>query len=69
MVLVGAYQRTEFATMAETNQDQQSDGKQRVFSEEAKQRQVSHWDMDYLPTEEIEKRMAESDSEDVEASS
>ena len=26
----------------------------RVFTEEAKQRQVSHWDLDYLPREEVD---------------
>lgn len=33
--------------------------KQRVFSEEVKQQQVSHWDWDYLPREELERLAAE----------
>lgn len=37
--------------------DAEPERKQRVFTEEAKQLQVSHWDWDYLPTEEIERQM------------
>lgn len=37
------------------------DDKGRIISEEAKQRQVSHWDMDYLPKEELERRMKEGE--------
>lgn len=50
--------------MGKPKEDEPTD-KQRVITEEAKQRQVSHWDLDYLPTEEIEKRMAESGNEDA----
>lgn len=31
----------------------------RVFAEEAKQRQVTHWDWDYLPREELDRRLTE----------
>ncbi|MEQ8849394.1 hypothetical protein [Botrimarina sp.] len=43
--------------------DARSDDKQHVFTEEAKQRQVSHWDMDYLPREEIDKAMEEKEEQ------
>ncbi len=32
--------------------------KARVFTEEVKQRQVSHWDWDYLPREELDRQQA-----------
>lgn len=37
--------------------------KARVFTEEAKQRQVTHWDWDYLPREELDRRLAEEADE------
>lgn len=33
--------------------------KTRVFTEEAKQRHVTHWDWDYLPREELDRRLME----------
>lgn len=38
--------------------------KARVFTEEAKQQQVSHWDMDYLPSDEVAKAMEEQAGSD-----
>lgn len=39
----------------------------KVYQEEAKQRQVSHWDMDYLPQREIDKVASPSTPEATDA--
>lgn len=39
----------------------------KVYQEEAKTRQTSHWDWDYMSTEEIEALMAEQRDRDREA--
>lgn len=41
------------------------DNEGRIITEEAKQQQVSHWDMDYLPREEIDRAMEEGDEHDT----
>lgn len=35
--------------------------KARVFTEEVKQRQVSHWDWDYLSSDDLERLLNEQD--------
>lgn len=42
-----------------TPDESKDDDRKRIYTEEAKQRQVSHWDLDYLPREEIDAAVEE----------
>ncbi|MEO0531833.1 MAG: hypothetical protein AAF266_14855 [Planctomycetota bacterium] len=43
--------------------------KAKIHTEEAKQRQVSHWDMDYLPSEQLDEFMGQDDGDKTDPSS
>ena len=45
---------------------QESDNKKRIFTEEVKQRYVSHWDLDFLPRKDVESAIARRKERDAE---
>lgn len=47
----------------ETNKDDGSERESRIHSEEVKERHTTHWDMDYMTSEEIEAAHREGQSD------